>query len=169
MLGDVKRNAQTNGVAGGTMAGNGTSRRPVAAASKADVTRSGAQAGVMKAGGKSSAGKGKGTTVGERIRHIRAERGWTQDRLAEAVGVSRSAVAQWETDRVGQVRTNLTRIADALDVSVEFLLHGDDKRAPISAGSGDELALLRLYRECDEEDRAFLLRTARKLARAAAG
>ena len=106
-------------------------------------------------------------TVGERIRRVRSERAWTQDQLAGIVGVSRSAVAQWETDRVGQVRGNLTRIAQALDVSVEFLLHGEDKHAPMSAASGDELALLRLYRECDAEDRAFLLRTARKLARAA--
>jgi transcriptional regulator with XRE-family HTH domain len=108
-------------------------------------------------------------TVGKRIRHVREERGWTQDQLAEHVNVSRSAVAQWETDRVGQVRGNLTRIAEVLDVSVEFLLYGQDKRPPISAGTGDELALLRLYRECDADDQAFLLRTARKLAKAAAG
>jgi hypothetical protein len=30
---------------------------------------------------------------------------------------------------------------------------------------GDELALLRLYRECEPEDRQMLLRTARRLAR----
>ncbi len=112
-------------------------------------------------------GKAETGSVGARIRKVRVGRGWTQDDFAGLVGVSRSAVAQWETDRVGQVRSNLTRIADVLDVSVEYLLHGDDKRAPAAAGSGDELALLRLYRECDDEDRAFLLRTARRLARAA--
>jgi transcriptional regulator with XRE-family HTH domain len=106
-------------------------------------------------------------TVGKRIRQIREERGWTQDQLAENVNVSRSAVAQWETDRVGQVRGNLTRVAEVLDISVEYLLYGHDKRAPLSAGTGDELALLRLYRECDTDDQAFLLRTARRLAKAA--
>jgi transcriptional regulator with XRE-family HTH domain len=106
-------------------------------------------------------------SVGNRIRQIRGDRGWTQDQLATEVGVSRSAVAQWETDRAGQVRGNLSRIADALGVSVEFLLHGAATRAPLGADTGDELALLRLYRECDSEDRAFLLRTARKLSRAA--
>jgi hypothetical protein len=30
--------------------------------------------------------------------------------------------------------------------------------------TGDELAMLRLYRACDPQDRAFLLRTAHKLA-----
>ena len=104
-------------------------------------------------------------SVGARIRAARAERGWTQDRLAEAVGVSRSAVAQWETDRAGQIRANLPRIGAALGITVEYLLTGDAKHAPREAATGDELALLRLYRECDPEDRQFLLRTARKLAK----
>ena len=108
-------------------------------------------------------------SVGGRIRAARLGRGWTQDGLAEAVGVSRSAVAQWETDRAGQVRDTIPRIAAALGVSVEYLLTGEDKHAPREATTGDELALLRLYRECDPEDRAFLLRTARKLAKANAG
>lgn len=104
-------------------------------------------------------------SVGERIRQVRRERSWTQTDLANAIGVSRSAVAQWETDRAGQVRDNLTRIARALDVSAEYLLHGRDKYASGLASSGDELALLRLYRACRPEDRTMLLQTARRLAR----
>jgi transcriptional regulator with XRE-family HTH domain len=103
------------------------------------------------------------TEMGSRIREVRRERGWTQDQLASAVGVSRSAVAQWETGRAGQVTTNLTRIAEVLEIGVEFLMYGDDKRAPAEARMGDELALLRLYRECSAEDRQLLLRTARRL------
>ena len=104
-------------------------------------------------------------SVGIRIRDFRRQQGWTQEQLAVATGVSRSAVAQWETDRAGQLRDNISRIADALGITVEVLLHGPATRAAAQADSGDELALLRLYRECDPEDRAFLLRTARKLAR----
>ena len=58
-------------------------------------------------------------SAGARIRAARVEKGWTQDDLAAAVGVSRSAVAQWETDRAGQIRGNLARIAEALGVSLE--------------------------------------------------
>ena len=101
--------------------------------------------------------------MGIRIREVRRERSWTQDQLASAVGVSRSAVAQWETGRAGQVTSNLTRIAEVLEVGVEYLMYGDDKRAPAEARLGDELALLRLYRECSAEDRQLLLRTARRL------
>lgn len=103
------------------------------------------------------------TDMGIRIRDVRRERGWTQDQLASAVGVSRSAVAQWETGRAGQVTTNLTRIAEVLEVGVEYLMYGDDKRGPAEARLGDELALLRLYRACSIEDRQLLLRTARRL------
>jgi transcriptional regulator with XRE-family HTH domain len=104
-------------------------------------------------------------SIGARIQTVRRERGMTQDDLAQSVGVSRSAVAQWETGRAGQVTGNLTRIANVLGVTVEYLLHGDAKHAVMGTGQGDELALLRLYRECAPEDRQLLLRTARRLAR----
>jgi transcriptional regulator with XRE-family HTH domain len=88
--------------------------------------------------------------IGTRIRDVRKGRNWTQDQLAVAVGVSRSAVAQWETGRAGQVTGNLTRIAATLDVGVE------------------ELELLRLYRGCSFEDRQLVLRTVRRLSLKAA-
>ena len=103
--------------------------------------------------------------IGARIRAARMELGQTQDQLAVAVGVSRSAVAQWETGRAGQVTGNLTRIAAVLGVPVEFLMFGRDKHAVGGASGGDEIAMLRLYRACSGEDRQFLLRTAKRLAR----
>jgi transcriptional regulator with XRE-family HTH domain len=103
--------------------------------------------------------------IGERIRHMRQERGMTQEQLAEAVGVSRSAVAQWETGRAGQLTGNLARISETLGIGLEHLTHGREPQNPEQASHGDELALLRLYRECRPEDRQLLLRTARRLAR----
>jgi transcriptional regulator with XRE-family HTH domain len=102
--------------------------------------------------------------IGARIKEIRQERGWTQDQLAQAVGVSRSAVAQWETGRAGQITGNLTRIAACLEVGVEYLMYGTDKRGASEVRRGDELALLRLYRECSPEDRQFILRMTHRLA-----
>jgi transcriptional regulator with XRE-family HTH domain len=111
----------------------------------------------------------KPVNVGARIRAARQAKGWTQDDLAHEVGVSRSAVAQWETNRAGQIRANISRIAAALDMPPAMLLENTPPEADNKPSSGDELALLRLYRECDPEDRAFLLRTARKLARNSPG
>src|ERR1700746_3356595 len=103
--------------------------------------------------------------IGNRIRQAREEQDWTQDQLADAVGVSRSAVAQWETGRAGQVTANLTRVAAALGVGVEHLMYGRDKFIPGQASSGDELAALRLCRLCNADDRQLLLRMARRLAK----
>ena len=104
--------------------------------------------------------------AGARIRDARKALGMTQGDLARAVGVSRSAVAQWETDRAGQVRGNLSKIATVLRVSVAYLFDGgQDQTAEIAAEGAVEHALLRLYRACSDDDRAFLLRTAVRLAR----
>ncbi len=102
--------------------------------------------------------------IGARIAAARRQRGWTQGELALQVGVSRSAVAQWETGRAGQVTANLSRIAAVLDVGVEHLMHGEDRRAPVQAINAEEAALLRLFRTCSPEDRQILLRTARRFA-----
>jgi hypothetical protein len=46
-------------------------------------------------------------------------------------------------------------------------MYGRDSRVPGQAYTGDELAMLRLYRECLPEDRQLLLRTARRLVKSA--
>ena len=82
--------------------------------------------------------------LGARIRAARRAHGFTQDQLARAVGVTRSAVAQWETDRAGQIGGNLTRVARALGTTTEYLLTGQELpgAAPLPS-QADEMGLLR--------------------------
>jgi transcriptional regulator with XRE-family HTH domain len=102
--------------------------------------------------------------IGARIRAARRDNGWTQQVLAAAVGVSRSAVAQWETDRAGQMPDNLTHIASALGVSVDWLRYGTESRTLVETRSRDELAILRLYRKCSAGDRRALRHVMERLA-----
>jgi transcriptional regulator with XRE-family HTH domain len=104
--------------------------------------------------------------IGARIGEIRRQRGLTQEALAAAVGVSRSAVAQWETGRAGQVTGNLTRVADVLGVHVAVLLGANASRVKAGQLSSEEASLLRIFRECRAADRQAILRTARRLAKA---
>jgi transcriptional regulator with XRE-family HTH domain len=106
------------------------------------------------------------TGLAARIRAARLAQGLTQDQLARAVNVTRSAVAQWETGRAGQVGGNLARVARVLGTSAAYLLTGEQEpgAAPHPL-RGDEMALLRAYRECTTDDRALLVRTAVRLAR----
>jgi transcriptional regulator with XRE-family HTH domain len=99
-------------------------------------------------------------TVGARIRALRLAANMTQDELAAKLSVSRSAIAQWETDRAGQIRENMEKIAKALNTSLGYLVSGET-----GSLTGDELALMRLYRACAPEDQRMLLLTARRLAK----
>ncbi len=105
-----------------------------------------------------------------RIRAVRLARGLTQGQLALAVGVTRSAVAQWETGRAGQLGSNLARVAEILGTTAGYLLGGalGEGAAPMPM-QGNEMALLRAYRDCSPEDQALLLHTAIRLARLAFG
>lgn len=99
-------------------------------------------------------------SVGARIRALRLAANMTQDEFAAKLNVSRSAIAQWETDRAGQVRENMERIAKVLNTSLGYLVSGET-----GSLTGDELALMRFYRACSTDDRRLLVLTAKRLAR----
>ncbi len=101
--------------------------------------------------------------VASRIRAARRALGITQDELARRIGVSRSAIAQWETDRTGQVQANLARVAAVLGVSIGYLITGESEAGLMTVETADERALLTLYRQIREPGRSELLRNARRL------
>lgn len=61
-------------------------------------------------------------TLGEKIKELRKERGFTQEKLAEALAVSRQAVTKWETDGGTPDIENITAIAKLFNVSADYLL-----------------------------------------------
>ena len=61
-------------------------------------------------------------TLGEKIASARKEKGITQEMLAEQLGVTRQAVARWETGLSVPDAGMLVRIAGALDTTVNDLL-----------------------------------------------
>jgi transcriptional regulator with XRE-family HTH domain len=61
-------------------------------------------------------------TFGEKLKKARMEAGYTQNELANKLTVSRAAIAKWETDRGMPDVANLKAIAEALSVSMDYLL-----------------------------------------------
>ena len=61
-------------------------------------------------------------TFGEKLKEARKKAGLTQEELAELIGISRAAVAKWETDNGLPDIENLKTVAGLLDVSVDYLL-----------------------------------------------
>ncbi|HOV96733.1 MAG TPA: helix-turn-helix transcriptional regulator [Thermomonas sp.] len=96
--------------------------------------------------------------LAHRIRKARLTKGLSQLALAEQLGVTRGAVANWESSAGTHPATDrLLRIAEITDVSVEWLASGRRTISSASAappppsadavsGNPQELQLLRLFR-----------------------
>ncbi len=77
-------------------------------------------------------------TIGDRLRRLRAERGLTQEQLAERAGLSVDMIKKLEQGQRQSARlTTLVALADALDVTLAELT---DKRPRLDGGS-DRLVL----------------------------
>ena len=63
-----------------------------------------------------------------RLRVLRAERGWTQERLSAAIGVSRQAVNAIETERHDPSLDLAYRISAAFELPVEAIFPNPHER-----------------------------------------
>ena len=81
--------------------------------------------------------------IGKRIRTARKEAGLTQEELALRVGVSRSAIAQWETrPNVLPSHANMDTLTEVLTVSYEWLAKGTGPMHPgVAEAPADYVAL----------------------------
>lgn len=73
-------------------------------------------------------------TLGERVKSLRKERGWTLRDIAERTGLSVSYHSDIETDRTDPALKTLVKIADAFDmkvVEVLFTVDMGEHREPI--------------------------------------
>jgi transcriptional regulator with XRE-family HTH domain len=91
-------------------------------------------------------------SLGERIRQLRKEAGWSQTELAERIAVDPGRVSKYEAGRMSPSPEALIRLAETLNVSIDYLLIDDIPRRPLHAAEdalGNELADLA---ELDAED-----------------
>jgi len=61
-------------------------------------------------------------SLGNNIKKARERAGFTQDQLAEQIGVSRTAIARYEAGEIEPRLKNLIAIAECLNVSTDHLL-----------------------------------------------
>lgn len=60
------------------------------------------------------------------IKQLRTKHGLTQERLAIAMGIDRSAVAKWETGAAMPRADKLTELAKVLGCTIDELMKADD-------------------------------------------
>ena len=62
----------------------------------------------------------------EKLQKLRKEKGLTQEELAEALFVSRTAISKWESNRGYPTIDSLKAISKFFSVSIDDLLSGDE-------------------------------------------
>lgn len=60
-------------------------------------------------------------TFGQRLIELRAEKKLSQHALALELGVGKSVISLWELDKADPTLTNLIKIAEFFDVSIDYL------------------------------------------------
>ncbi len=64
---------------------------------------------------------------GERLKKERTNKGWSQEKLAEQLFVSRQSVSKWETGQNYPSIEIIIKISDLFDVTIDELLRSDDE------------------------------------------
>ena len=63
--------------------------------------------------------------IGERIRELRKQKNMTQHDLASTLGVSKTIISEYENNFKSPNNNNLEKLADILDVSIDYLFGRD--------------------------------------------
>ncbi len=66
-------------------------------------------------------------TFGQKVRKLRTGHGWSQDKFGEMVGIHGRHVGKYETGKAMPNADTIVKIAQALNVSIDFLLRNDLK------------------------------------------
>ena len=66
-------------------------------------------------------------SIGENIKRIRKQKGWTQKKLAMELGVSQQNLAQYEGNKRNPKLGTIIKIADGLGVSIDELTNDADE------------------------------------------
>ncbi len=66
--------------------------------------------------------------LGDKIREIRLAKKISQVELAKILDVTKQSVSNWENENIQPSIEMLSKIADAFNVSTDFLLSRDDRR-----------------------------------------
>jgi transcriptional regulator with XRE-family HTH domain len=69
-------------------------------------------------------------TVGKRVRSARKDKGWSQDNLARAVGITSQQVQKYERGANRISASRLIELCDALEIDVQDVVGGLQKTKP---------------------------------------
>ena len=64
--------------------------------------------------------------IGSKIKKARSKAGLTQEKVAEALGISRQTISNWENEKSYPDIISVLKMSDLYDVSLDYLLKGEE-------------------------------------------
>src|ERR1700691_3298799 len=90
-------------------------------------------------------GGGLFVPIGERIKALRSERGWSQDELSTKISAAGAhQISRYENGKIMPATETVVRLAEVFDVSIDYLLVEDSPRRPLHVpdrGLADRLSI----------------------------
>ena len=102
-------------------------------------------------------------SIADRLRELRAERKLNQDEVAEACGISRIALARYETGARAPRSEYVARLADFYGVTVDYLMGRDTPEAPPPPPQQEKDPIFAAFSKLNPENRSLVEQMARKL------
>lgn len=73
--------------------------------------------------------------ISKNIKKLRSEQGFTQDKLAEELHVTRQAISSWETGRTQPDSQMLISLSEVFSVPIEMLIYGEKRNTTVEEGN----------------------------------
>ena len=108
-----------------------------------------------------------GETIGQRLARLRKQRGYTQVELAEKMGSRQVLISAYETDRIALSAEMAVRLAVALEVSTDELLHPNIKKKSATKPSLKVMRRMEQIEQLPESKQSFILTALDSLLRGA--
>ncbi len=105
-------------------------------------------------------------TLGERLNYVRKKKGYTQDSLAESIGVSRGVIFNLEKNKTEPQAIVINAICQTLKINKDWLINGAGEMEDNSEASQSAKILAELYevaKSLSEDEQLYLLDTVRAL------
>lgn len=105
-------------------------------------------------------------TLGERLNFARKIKGYTQDSLAESIGVSRGVIFNLEKNKTAPQRIVINAICQTLKINTDWLINGNGEMENKEKESQSAKILTELYetlKGLSEQEQLYILEVSKSL------
>lgn len=92
-------------------------------------------------------------TLGDKISKLRKENNYTQEQLADILGVSRQAVSKWESNITYPETDKLVRMSKLFQCTTDYLLLDENETVADTDPNGSEQHLDAVIKKIQENDK----------------